>query len=46
MNQAVKIGEVFRLGELVPYQDGKIVNMDVTSSKTMKFALMAFDLRS
>ena len=37
MNQAVKIGE------LVPYQDGKIVNMDVTSSKTMKFALMAFD---
>ena len=43
MNQAVKIGEVFRLGELVPYQDGKIVNMDVTSSKTMKFALMAFD---
>ena len=27
----------------VPYQDGKIVNMDVTSSKTMKFALMAFD---
>lgn len=43
MNQAVKIGEVFRLGELVPYQEGKIVNMDVTSSKTMKFALMAFD---
>ena len=43
MNQAVKTGEVFRLGELVPYQDGKIVNMDVTSSKTMKFALMAFD---
>ena len=43
MNNAVKIGEVFRLGELVPYQDGKIVNMDVTSSKTMKFALMAFD---
>ena len=43
MNQAVKIGEVFRLGELVPYQDGKIVNMDVTSGKTMKFALMAFD---
>ena len=43
MNQAVKIGEVFRLGELVPYQDGKIVNMDVTSSKTMNFALMAFD---
>lgn len=43
MNNAVKIGEVFRLAELVPYQDGKIVNMDITHSRTMKFALMAFD---
>lgn len=43
MNQAIKTGEIFRLSELVPYQDGKIVNMDVASSKTMKFALMAFD---
>ena len=43
MNKAVKIGEVFHLADLVPYQDGKIVNMDVTSGKTMKFALMAFD---
>ena len=29
MNSAVKPGEVFGLKDLVPYQDGKIVNMDV-----------------
>lgn len=43
MNEAVKAGEVFKLADLVPYQDGKIVNMDVVSSDTMKFVLMAFD---
>ena len=25
MNEAIKAGEVFRLAEIVPYQDGKIV---------------------
>ena len=34
MNKLVKAGEVFKLGELLQYQEGKIVNMDV---------LMAFD---
>ena len=29
MNKAVKPGEVFKLGELLEYQEGKIVNMDV-----------------
>lgn len=43
MNEAVKAGEVFKLADLVPYQDGKIVNMDVVSNDTMKFVLMAFD---
>lgn len=43
MNQAVKAGEVFRLAELVPYQDGKIVNMDVVHNDKMKFVVMAFD---
>lgn len=28
MNQVLKDGEVFRLAELVPYQDGRIVNFD------------------
>lgn len=43
MNEAIKAGEVFRLAELVPYQDGKIVNMDVVHNDQMKFVVMAFD---
>lgn len=43
MNEAVKAGEVFRLAELVPYADGKIVNMDVVHNDKMKFVIMAFD---
>ena len=43
MNEAVKAGEVFRLAELVPYVDSKIVNMDVVHNDKMKFVVMAFD---
>jgi quercetin dioxygenase-like cupin family protein len=43
MNDAVKPGEVFHLAELVPYQDGRVVNMDVVHNDTMKFVVMAFD---
>ncbi len=43
MNKAIKAGEVFRLAELVPYQEGRIVNMDVLSNPTMKFVVMSFD---
>lgn len=43
MNEAVKAGEVFRLADLVPYQDGRIVNMDVAHNDRMKFVVMAFD---
>lgn len=43
MNEAIKAGEVFRLAELVPYRDGKIVNMDVVHNDKMKFVVMAFD---
>jgi quercetin dioxygenase-like cupin family protein len=43
MNEAVKAGEIFRLAELVPYVDGKIVNMDVVHNDKMKFVVMAFD---
>lgn len=43
MNQAVKAGEIFQLKDLVPYQDGKIVNMDIASNGHMKFVVMAFD---
>lgn len=43
MNEAVKAGEVFKLAELVPYVDGKIVNMDVVHNDKMKFVVIAFD---
>lgn len=43
MNEAVKAGEVFKLAELIPYQEGKIVNMDVVHNEKMKFVVMAFD---
>ena len=43
MNEAIKAGEVFKLSELVPYVDGKIVNMDIVHNDKMKFVVMAFD---
>lgn len=46
MNEAIRAGEVFKLAELVPYQDGKIVNMDVVHNDKMKFVVMAFDERT
>lgn len=42
MNNAVKAGEVFKLAELVPYQDGKIINMDIAHNEKMKFVIMSF----
>lgn len=43
MNEAIKPGEVFKLADLIPYVDGKIVNMDVAHNDKMKFVVMAFD---
>ncbi len=43
MNEMVKAGEVFKLAELLPYQDGKIVNMDLVSDDKLKFVVMSFD---
>ena len=43
MNKSIKAGEVFNLAALVPYQEGKIVNMDVISNNKMKFVVMSFD---
>ena len=43
MNEVIKAGEVFQLKDLLPYGDGKIVNMDVAHNEKMKFVLMAFD---
>ncbi|MGI6074264.1 MAG: cupin domain-containing protein [Fermentimonas sp.] len=43
MNKAIKAGKAFKLAEIVPYQKGKIVNMDIVHNDNMKFVLMAFD---
>ncbi|WP_302295219.1 cupin domain-containing protein [Pyramidobacter piscolens] len=43
MNEALKAGEVFRLADLVPYEKGSVVNMDVVSNEGFKFVVMAFD---
>ncbi len=43
MNELLKAGEVFRMAELLPYQEGSIVNMDLVSNPQMKFVLMSFD---
>jgi quercetin dioxygenase-like cupin family protein len=43
MNEILKAGEVIDLNELVPYREGQIVNMDLTSSPFFKYCVMAFD---
>ena len=42
MNEIVKAGEVFALQDLVPYQEGRIVNMDLIDSPKLKFEVMSF----
>lgn len=43
MNEAIKPGEAFKLADLLPYQEGKIVNMDLVRNEHMKFMVMSFD---
>jgi len=43
MNSLVKSGEVFNIADLVPYEKGSIVNLDIASNDTMKYVVMAFD---
>ena len=43
LNKALKEGEIFSLGMLVPYQSGRVVNMDIVNGSKLKFAVMAFD---
>jgi quercetin dioxygenase-like cupin family protein len=43
MNNAIKAGEVFKLADLIPYQEGRIINMDVVHNNKMKFVIMSFD---
>ena len=43
MNRTIKTGEIFKLAEMLPYQDGKIINMDIVHNSKMKFVIMSFD---
>lgn len=43
MNSAVKAGEVMKLKDLIPYEEGSIANLDIASDSSMKFVLMSFD---
>lgn len=43
MNQTIKGNAVFQLKDLVPYQEGKIVNMDIVNEEKMKFVIMSLD---
>lgn len=43
MNEIIKAGEAFKLAELLPYQEGRIVNMDIINEPKLKFVLMSFD---
>lgn len=43
MNCKIKANEVFALKDLIDYEEGSIVNLDVVSNNTMKYVLMAFD---
>lgn len=43
MNEAIRAGEAFKLADLIPYQEGKIINMDVVHNDKMKYVVMAFD---
>lgn len=42
MHKIMKEGEVFKLADLLPYQEGKIVNMDLFHNEKTKFVLMSF----
>ena len=44
MNNILKTGEVFKLKDLIQYEEGSISNLDIVRNDTMKFVLMAFAL--
>ena len=42
MNEIMKAGEIFAQKELIPYQEGRIVNLDLIDSPKLKFEIMSF----
>lgn len=43
MNKILEAGKVIKLADLVPYQEDKIVNMDLINDSKLKFVVMSFD---
>lgn len=39
----IQVGEVFKLKDLISYQEGEIARREVAKNSKMKFILMAFD---
>ena len=43
MNLPVHAGDIFALKDLVPYQEDKIINMDLIHDEKLKLVIMSFD---
>lgn len=43
MNKILESGKVFKLADLLPYQEGRIVNIDLINDEKLKFVIMSFD---
>ena len=43
MNKVLEAGKVLKLADLLPYQEGRIVNMDLINEEKLKFVIMSFD---
>lgn len=43
MNKILETGKVLKLADLLPYQEGRIVNMDLINDEKLKFVIMSFD---
>ncbi len=43
MNEIIKAGDGRTLKDLLPYQEGRIVNMDLINDPKLKFVIMSFD---
>lgn len=43
MNKILEAGKVLKLADLLPYQEGRIVNMDLINDEKLKFVIMSFD---
>ncbi len=43
MNEILEAGKVLKLADLLPYQEGRIVNMDLINDPKLKFVIMSFD---